>query len=142
MAEVKFIKGSEEWQMFMDYWALCQKYWEPEETDEWWEEALGKIDELSKKYGSTVFIRGLCMALVNELEVKHVSEKKGAVGKLNVFAIIAIYPIGTKMRIKDDDPGIIHEVHGYEWIRDTFNIIFRDGTKLNMSRIDLIEEVI
>lgn len=76
MAEVKFAKGSEEWQMFMDYWALCQKYWEPEETDEWWEEALGKIDELSKKYGSTVFIRGLCMALVNELEVKHVSAKK------------------------------------------------------------------
>ena len=76
MAEVKFSKGSEEWQMFMDYWALCQKYWEPEETDEWWEEALGKIDELSKKYGSTVFIRGLCMALVNELEVKHVSAKK------------------------------------------------------------------
>lgn len=76
MAEVKFSKGSEEWQMFMDYWALCQKYWEPEETDEWWEEALGKIDELSKKYGSTVFIRGLCMALVNEMEVKHVSAKK------------------------------------------------------------------
>ena len=76
MAEVKFVKASVEWQMFMDYWALCQKYWEPEETDEWWEEALGKIDELSKKYGSTVFIRGLCMALVNELEVKHVSAKK------------------------------------------------------------------
>ena len=34
MAEVKFAKGSEEWQMFMDFWALCQKYWEPEETDE------------------------------------------------------------------------------------------------------------
>ena len=44
MAEVKFAKGSEEWQMFMDYWALCQKCWEPEETDEWWEEALGKIE--------------------------------------------------------------------------------------------------
>lgn len=77
MAEVKFAKGSEEWQMFMDYWALCQKYWEPEESDEWWEEALGKIDELSKKYGSTVFIRGLCMALVNELELKAKSRKKG-----------------------------------------------------------------
>lgn len=61
---------------------------------------------------------------------------------MNVFAIIAVYPIGTKMRIKDDDPGIIHEVHGYEWIRDTFNIIFRDGTKLNMRRIELIEEVL
>ena len=61
---------------------------------------------------------------------------------MNVYSIPEKYPIGTKMRIKDDDPGIIHEVHECEWIRDTFNIIFRDGTKLNMSRIDLIEEVV
>ena len=61
---------------------------------------------------------------------------------MNVFRIMAVYPIGTKMRIKYDDPGVIYEVYGYEWIRDTFNIIFRDGTKLNMSRIDLIEEVV
>lgn len=77
MAEVKFTKGSEEWQMFMDYWALCQKYWKPEESDEWWEEALHDIDAFSKKYGSTVFVRGICMALVNELESKAKSRKKG-----------------------------------------------------------------
>ena len=53
------------------------------------------------------------MALVNELEVKHVSEKKRSCWQIEC-----------------------------EWIRDTFNINFRDGTKLNMSRIDLIEEVI
>ena len=75
MAEVKFAKGSEEWQMFMDFWALCQKYWEPEKTDEWWEKALHDIDVFSKNYGSTVFVRGLCLALVRELEVKHVSIK-------------------------------------------------------------------
>ena len=46
------------------------------------------------------------------------------------------------MRIKDDDPGTIHEVYGYEWFGDAGNIIFRDGTKLNMRRIELIEEVI
>lgn len=77
MAEVKFAKGSEEWQMFMDYWALCQKYWEPEDSDEWWEETLHEIDVFAKKYGSTVFVRGLCMALVNELELKAKSRKKG-----------------------------------------------------------------
>ena len=76
MAEVKFSKGSEEWQMFIDYWALCQKYWEPEGSDEWWEKALSEIDVFAKKYGSTVFVRGLCMALVDELEAKHISEKK------------------------------------------------------------------
>ena len=55
---------------------------------------------------------------------------------------MAVYPIGTKMRIRDDDPGIIHEVYGYEWFGDSGNIIFRDGTKLNMRRIELIEEVL
>ena len=61
---------------------------------------------------------------------------------MNVFSIMAVYPIGTKVRIKDDDPGIIHEVFGYEWFADSANIIFLDGTKLNMRRIELIEEVI
>lgn len=78
MAEVKFIKGSEEWQMFMDYWALCQKYWKPEDSDEWWEEVLHEIDVFAKKYGSTVFVRGLCMAFADELEAKHKSAKRNS----------------------------------------------------------------
>ena len=61
---------------------------------------------------------------------------------MNVFGIIAVYPIGTKVRIADDDPGTIHEVYGYEWFGDAGNIIFRDGTKLNMRWIELIEEVV
>lgn len=73
MAEVKFSKGSEEWQMFMDYWSLCQKYWKPEQSDEWWDEAMKEIDSFSKKYGSTVFVRGLCLALMKKLDVQHVS---------------------------------------------------------------------
>lgn len=73
MAEVKFARGSEEWKMFMDFWALCQKYWNPEKSDKWWDKALKEIDNFAKKYGSTVFVRGLCMALINELEVKHIS---------------------------------------------------------------------
>lgn len=74
MAEVKFTKGSEEWMVFNEYFKLCQKYWEPEDSDEWWEEALHEIDVFSKKYGSTVFVRGICMALINDLEIKHVSK--------------------------------------------------------------------
>lgn len=76
MAEVKFTKGSEEWQMFMDYWALCQKYWDPEKSDEWWDEVISEIDNFAKKYGSTVFVRGLCMSLINKLEIEHVSAKE------------------------------------------------------------------
>ena len=64
--------------MFMDYWALCQKYWEPEDSDEWWEEVLHEIDVFAKKYVSTVFVRGLCMAFVDELEAKHKSAKRNS----------------------------------------------------------------
>ena len=74
--EKKFAKGSSEWMMFMDYWALCQKYWKPEKTDEWWDEVISEIDKFAKKYGSTVFVRGLCMSLINKLEIEHVSEKE------------------------------------------------------------------
>lgn len=61
---------------------------------------------------------------------------------MHVQKILALYPIGTKFRLTDDDPGTIHEVYGYEWFEDSGNIIFQDGTKLNMSRLDLVEEVL
>ena len=61
---------------------------------------------------------------------------------MNVFSVIAVYPIGTKVRIKDDDPGTIHEVYGYEWFGDGGNILFLDGGRLNMKRLDLITEVL
>ena len=61
---------------------------------------------------------------------------------MNVFRIIEVYPIGTKMRIKNDYKRIVREVHGYEWFGDGGNILFLDGGRLNMKRLDLITEVI
>lgn len=52
------------------------------------------------------------------------------------------YPIGTKLRLENDDPGIVREVYGYECCRDYANIIFVDGSKLSMERLDLIVEVL
>ena len=69
MGEVKFKKGSEEWQMFMDYWALCQKYWNPDETDSYWESLIKDTDGFYKKY-NTDFSKSLALALVNEAERK------------------------------------------------------------------------
>ena len=68
MASVKFTKGSEEWTMFMDFWGLCQKYWKPEKSDEWWDEALDACNDFARKYGNDGFPRGLAMALVRKLE--------------------------------------------------------------------------
>lgn len=71
MAAIKFAKGSEEWQMFMDYWALCQKYWKPEDTDKYWEELLREVHNFADKYGNTEFVIGLCTALINYLKEKN-----------------------------------------------------------------------
>lgn len=60
---------------------------------------------------------------------------------MNVFEIISVYPIGTKLRIKDDDPGTIHDVYGYELFSEHANIIFHDGPKLSIGRLELIQEV-
>lgn len=76
MAAVKFAKGSEEWQMFMDYWALCQKYWKPEDTDKYWEELLREVHNFADKHGNTEFVIGLCTALINYLEAKDLSGNK------------------------------------------------------------------
>lgn len=67
--EKKFAKGSSEWMMFMDYWTLCQKYWEPEESDSYWENLIDATDDFYKKY-NTDFAKSLALSLVNEAERK------------------------------------------------------------------------
>lgn len=76
MAEGNFAQGSEEYVMFADFWKLCKKYWIPEKSDEWWDEVLKEIDRFIKKYGSTAFVRGLGLALVDELEAKYLRLKE------------------------------------------------------------------
>lgn len=55
---------------------------------------------------------------------------------------MGIYPIGTRLRLVGDYPGTERIVHGYEALKDNLSLIFRDGTRLNVQRIELIEEVI
>lgn len=73
--KVKFEKGSEQWQLFVDYYKFIQDYGAPEDSDNWWQELFTKSTELCQKYGSAGFIRDLVMAHVNELERK-AKEKK------------------------------------------------------------------
>ena len=72
--EKKFAKGSSEWMMFMDYWALCQKYWEPDDNDDYWESVVKETDVFYRKYNSE-FAKSLALTLVNELERKRRSRK-------------------------------------------------------------------
>ena len=72
--EKKFAKGSSEWMMFMDYWTLCQKYWEPDDNDDYWESVVKETDVFYRKYNSE-FAKSLALTLVNELERKSRSRK-------------------------------------------------------------------
>lgn len=72
--EKKFAKGSSEWMMFMDYWALCQKYWDPDDNDDYWESVVKETDVFYRKYNSE-FAKSLALTLVNELERKSRSRK-------------------------------------------------------------------
>ena len=68
MAGVKFGKGSEEWMMFMDYWQLCQKYWEVERTDEYWDSLIDCTNDFYEKYRAIPLARRLAFALIEAME--------------------------------------------------------------------------
>ena len=69
MAEVKFEKGSKEWEMFMDFWKMCQKHWIPDETEEYWIALSNDINDFYKKH-NTSFAKRLYWALHQEMEQK------------------------------------------------------------------------
>ena len=67
---VKFAKDSKEFAMIGDYYILMQAFWEPNESDEFWEAFLQRAEEFCKKYESSLFARALVLALSDELERK------------------------------------------------------------------------
>lgn len=77
MANVKFEKGSEEWQMFTDFWVLCQQYWKIEDNDEYWEQSINAEEDFCKKYkgNNGFFARKLANALADTLAEKEKERK-------------------------------------------------------------------
>ena len=72
MAAVKFSKGSEEWMMFTDFWKLCQKHWEVELTDEYWEQLIRKdATEFEQKYKSIPLARNMIKAFLDTQEEEY-----------------------------------------------------------------------
>ena len=67
---MKFEKGSKEWCMFRDYWSICQKFWIPEDNDEYWESIVRETDEFYKKYKDIILAKGIILEFVNCLEKK------------------------------------------------------------------------
>jgi hypothetical protein len=78
MASAKFNKGSEEWLMFMDFWNLCQKHWQVENKDKYWEQLTNDANEFYEKYKEITLCRKLTMAFVDTQEVVYKEKYKGA----------------------------------------------------------------
>lgn len=70
MSEKKFLKGSEEWMMFMDFWNLCQKFWIPENSDEYFEKFAKSQEIFTKRYKHSPFSIALALALADEIDRK------------------------------------------------------------------------
>ena len=55
MAEKKIEKGSEEWQFFQDFFKLRQKYYIPDNEDDWISELIDTGESIIDKYKNTDF---------------------------------------------------------------------------------------
>ena len=57
----KLEKQNTEWQMFNDYYKIYQDFYEPEESDKYWEALMSASCEFANKY-KTEFARDIIIA--------------------------------------------------------------------------------
>lgn len=75
MAEKRFVKGSEEWVIFQDFYKLCQSIWIIEGNDIYWDHVKDEVDGFLERYEGDVFAKYLAFALLNTLEEKEKNRK-------------------------------------------------------------------
>lgn len=64
-------------------------------------------------------------------------------GKLNVaVAMMHLYPLGIRVRLRDDYPDTDHEIYGYTVNADGAYMEFRDGTRIDLNNLGQIAEVV
>lgn len=67
MAGMRFEKNSKEWQMFTDFWSLCQKFWVAENSDEYWNNFICAANQFCDKHKGS-FPQKLAMAILETKE--------------------------------------------------------------------------
>ena len=75
MSAIKLQKGTEEFEMFRDYWKMLEENWGVEDSEAYWNKVIEDTDAFYRKY-DTEFSKELALALINELERKAKDEKK------------------------------------------------------------------
>lgn len=71
MAAQRFEKGSEEWLMFMDFWNICQKYWQPEAANSYWRDLVETANDFYEKYAKIPLAKKLALAFCNTQEERY-----------------------------------------------------------------------
>lgn len=56
--------------MFQEYWNLCQKFWIPENNDEYWDTVIKETNKFMKKYESEIFSKEIGMSFLETLNKK------------------------------------------------------------------------
>ena len=73
MAEKKLEKGSEEWQLFTDFWKFRQQYYEADNEEDWFEELRNSGEEIIEKYRNTElskFAQSLVFSHFEDVEMR------------------------------------------------------------------------
>ena len=76
MRGTKFSKDSVEFKMFNDFWKILQDFYNPDSTDEFWEDFIKAQGEFVEKYNNLLG-RMLSNLLVTYLEKKQKGEENG-----------------------------------------------------------------
>lgn len=78
-----FAKGGKEWEMFAEYYVLCEKWWNPPEgnsydSKKWWDDMWTETDEFRRKYHDegNRFAEDLIMALRDRLKDKTMTQAR------------------------------------------------------------------
>lgn len=70
--KMEFAKGSQEMNMFREYYRIIQNYWIFEDTEAYWQGLIGDMDDFYKKYQTDVpLARKIGKAFVDMMLAKH-----------------------------------------------------------------------
>lgn len=69
MASQRFEKGSEMFFMFQDYWKLVQKFYIPEDNDQYWADFHESVNDFYRRY-HTEYAKSLATSFIDELDRK------------------------------------------------------------------------
>lgn len=65
MAKEVFQRGTDMWVAWQDIYKFCQEHWNPEDTEEYWDEVVSKADAFIDKHKDNDFAKEFILWFVN-----------------------------------------------------------------------------